>query len=91
MDVIRMDPKLEFLPKPAKIRATAAKFERGQIRKATRQHYVAPDNSAEVDENENPLPQNYQPTGRFGPPKHIGMRRHVEIPLESRWREEGSA
>ena len=79
------------MPKPAKIQATAAVFDRGQIREATKKHYVAPDNSVEVDEDENPLPKNFQPTGRFGPPRHIGMRRHVEIPEESRWREEESA
>lgn len=78
------------MPKPAKIHSTAAKYERGQIRKVTKQHYRAPDNSVEVDKDENPLPEHFQPTGRFGPPKHIGMRRYVEIPEESRWREEES-
>lgn len=77
------------MPKPAKkFIAKQAKFERGQIRRVTAEKFEAPDNSLEVDADGKPLPQNFQPTGRFGPPRHLGMRRHVEIPEGSRWNDE---
>lgn len=61
-----------------------------QIRKVTKQHYVAPDNTIEhdVDEDGEVLAtnaQNYRPTGRFGAPRHLGMRRHVEVPESEKW------
>jgi hypothetical protein len=49
---------------------------------------VAPDNSQEVDEQNQPILKNFQPSGKFGSPKHVGMRYYVDIPEEDRWHDE---
>ena len=79
------DEQRANMPKPAK--KTAVKdydYERGQIRRVTASYYVAPDNSQEVDVEGKPILAHYRPTGKFGDPRHIGMRRYVEVPPESR-------
>lgn len=73
------------MPKPAKRIRFTAKQKReilGQIREVTDKHYVAPDNSLEVK------PEDFQPEGRFGTPRHVGMRYYVDIPEGLRWRDE---
>jgi hypothetical protein len=73
---------LHVVPDPEpKIEKTAAIRKLG-IKGITAAHYQPVDNSAEVDDNGMPQPQNYRPTGRFGDPHHIGMRRHLHIPDE---------
>lgn len=82
------------MPKPAKkylsdrIDKTAARTYdrqvRGQIRQVTATHFEPVDNSIEDQDR----PQDFRPTGRFGPPRHVGMRAHVHIPDELRWRED---
>jgi hypothetical protein len=79
------DEQRDRMPKPAKrIRLTAQQKRRilGQIREVTDKHYVPPDNSQESK------PEHHQPQGKFGTPKHVGMRYHVDIPEEDRWRDE---
>lgn len=80
------DEQRDGMPKPAKKRAPALAKNAVQtgIREATRKHYTAPDNSIEDLHDDNgdvvkARPENYRPTGKFGPPRHIGMRRHVAI------------
>jgi hypothetical protein len=46
------------------------------IREVAARHYQEPDNSQEKDKS------HYQPTGKFGPPKVLGMRRFLQIPDE---------
>jgi hypothetical protein len=65
------DEQRAGMPKPAMLKAGLDR--RKGIREATREHYVAPDNSEETN------PQHHRPVGRFGNPRHIAMRRHVEI------------
>jgi hypothetical protein len=65
------DEQRQGMPKPAH---KTAKLKVG-IREATRKHYVAPDNSEENQER----PEDFRPTGKFGDPSHIGMRRYVEV------------
>ena len=82
------------MPKPArrylsqKISKTAqADYDRrvrGQIRDVTAKHYEAPDNSEEDPSR----PQDWQPTGRFGGPRHVGMRVHVQVPNSLKWDDE---
>lgn len=76
------------MPKPAK-KVAGFKYVRGQIRALARELYEEPDNSQEVIEIDGvPVkqPQNFQPHGKlFGPPKHVGMRRYVEIADQERW------
>jgi len=63
----------ERMPK-ASLRTEAVK--KLGIRDVTEKYHVEPNNSLETD------PRDFQPTGRFGSPKHIGMRRHLVIPDE---------
>lgn len=74
------------MPKPAGYRS----FRPGQIRQAMREHYAPPDNTIEDQRHEDgsvtPRPENYRPSGLYGPPRHVGMRRYVQIPDEDRWR-----
>lgn len=83
------------MPKPARrIPKTAGyrTFRPGQIRQAVREHYEPPDNTIEDQRHEDgsvtPRPENYRPTGLYGPPRHVGMRRYVQVPDEDRWRAE---
>jgi hypothetical protein len=84
------DEQRANMPKPAK-RVTGAKIPgtiRVGIRQATTANYEPPDNSIEDvrgDDGEvvETRPQNYRPTGKFGTPHHVGMRRYVEIAKEA--------
>jgi hypothetical protein len=86
------DEQRSGMPKPAKLAKHAVKLG---IREATRKHYEAPDNSIEDTQNDDGSvtrrPENYRPTGRFGPPQHVGMRRHVEIDERAKAPREESA
>jgi hypothetical protein len=63
------------MPKPPKKNAALLrKIGRAQMLKVAYEHYRVPDNSKEKS------PQHYQPTGKFGMPKHVGMRRYLNIP-----------
>lgn len=73
------DEQRDRMPKPASLAKEAAfDYEYGQIREATLKHYEPPNNEIEDQSR----PQDFRPTGKFGPPKHVGMRRHVHIPRE---------
>jgi hypothetical protein len=76
------DEQRDRMPKPAALKKEAGfSYQYGQVREATVKHYEAPDN-----EIENPdRPQDFRPTGKFGSPKHVGMRRHVHVPPAERW------
>lgn len=50
------------------------------IRKVTSQYFEAPDNTEE------PNPTNWQPTGKFGKPKHIGMTKYLDIPEKYKYK-----
>jgi hypothetical protein len=81
------------MPKPAVKKIANYAYERGQIRKAVREHYVPPDNSIEdVKDPESgevtPNPQNYRPSGLYGDPKHVSMRRYVRVEDSEKWRKE---
>lgn len=65
------DEQRQGMPKPAMLKQGSV--VRKGIREATREHYEAPDNSQENN------PQHYRPTGKFGSPRHLGMRRYVEV------------
>lgn len=90
------DEQRSTMPKPAKRLAKFAVNEErifGQIREATAQNYEAPDNSIEerdpvTGEQRTARLEDYRPTGAFGDPRHVGMRRYVDIPEDVRWREE---
>jgi hypothetical protein len=78
------------MPKPAK-KIAGFKYRRGQIREATLKHYAAPDNSIEdvvTDEGVTPRPENYRPQGLYGNPRHVGMRRYVQIDRKEQWKPE---
>jgi hypothetical protein len=88
------DEQRANMPKPAKrylsqkISKTAqADYDRRirhQIREITAKHYEEPDNSEEDPSR----PQDWQPTGRFGGPRHVGMRVHVQVPNALKWDDE---
>lgn len=64
---------------------------RPQIRTATAHNYEPPPlyKTAAEDGSETPdAPEHQLPRGRFGAPRHIGMRRHVEVPQDQRWNDE---
>lgn len=63
------------MPKPAKLKRAKAIRKLG-IRAVTASRWEAPDNSQESDKS------HYQPTGKFGAPRVIGMRRYLPIPDE---------
>jgi hypothetical protein len=73
------DEQRKNMPKPAALKPQPYRYERGQVRQAALDYYQAPDNEREIK------PEHYQPTGKFGDPKHLGMRRHVLVPDESQW------
>lgn len=81
------DEQRANMPKPARRRVVTGARIPGTIkigiREATKEHYEAVDNSIEdvthEDGSVTKRPENYRPTGKFGDPSHIGMRRHVEI------------
>lgn len=78
------DEQRAGMPKPAfRVQAVVKKG----IREATREHYVPVDNSDEDPER----PEHFRPTGKFGAPAHIGMRRHVVIADEAKWNEEDAS
>lgn len=68
------------MPKAASIQKTAAPLKPFGIMAVTAQRYVAPDNSGEDQER----PRDFQPTGKFAAPKHVGMSRYLAeiIPAE---------
>jgi len=82
------------MPKPAVKKVAKYVYERGQIRKVTKKHYRAPDNSIEdvrdpeTGEVIQRNPENYRPHGLYGDPKHVGMRRHVVVDTSERWKKE---
>jgi hypothetical protein len=87
------DEQRANMPKPASRKRVTGKKIPGTIkvgiRQATRENYVPPDNSIEdVHDEDGELvrarPENYRPTGKFGPPAHLGMRRYVEIDEEAK-------
>lgn len=59
-------------PRGSKLRTKA--IRKLGIRNVTASHWEEPDNSIETN------PAHFQPTGRYGKPKHIGMRRYIKIP-----------
>jgi hypothetical protein len=67
--------------KAAAVQKTAAIRKLG-IREATLENYQPPDNSEEEN------PRDYRPSGKFGDPHHIGMRRHLAIPEDVKLRED---
>jgi hypothetical protein len=72
------------MPKPAKRKDELDPYDQfrarhfGQVKQAAREYFTAPDNSEEVS------PSQYYPSGRFGDPRHIGMRAYVDVPEEYR-------
>lgn len=70
------EQKKRMPKKSANLRKISKQVGRLQIRQATRRHYEAPDNTIEKDKS------HHRPTGKFGPPKHIGMRHYLDIPSE---------
>jgi hypothetical protein len=94
------DEQRAGMPKPAKRkrRVTGKKIPgtiKVGIREATAAHYQPPDNSIEdVRDDDGELvrarPENYRPTGKFGPPAHLGMRRHVVIAEEAKSKPRGA-
>lgn len=79
------DEQRATMPKPARRRVTAEHIPgavKKGIREATAEHYVAPDNSIEDQDR----PQDFRPTGKFGDPAVVGMRRHVVIAEEAKSR-----
>jgi hypothetical protein len=64
------------------IKKIAKQVGRLQIRQATKRYYVAPDNSQERS------PQDWRPTGKFGAPKHLGMRHFLDIPEDLKYRKD---
>lgn len=87
------DEQRASMPKPASRKVASFRYRYGQIRHAIAAHYVPPDNSIEDLHDEEtgtvtPRPQNYRPTGLYGPPRHIGMRRYVEVHPDEKWKPE---
>lgn len=81
------DEQRQGMPKPAGLQRYA-NYQPGQMREVVAEHFQPPDNSLEVNENNEPILENYRPTGRFGGPKHVGMRRHVRPSNVGEGREE---
>jgi hypothetical protein len=83
------DEQRSGMPKPAKRRVTAERIPgtvRVGIREATRQNFTPVDNSAEDQER----PEHFRPTGKFGDPAVVGMRRYVVIDDDAKARDEAS-
>jgi hypothetical protein len=80
------DEQRSGMPKPAKRRVTGERIPgtiRVGIRQATAENFVPVDNSIENQER----PQDFRPTGKFGDPKHRGMRRYVVIDEDAKSRD----
>jgi hypothetical protein len=77
------DEQRAGMPKPAHRKEAAYQYKYGQIKTAIADHYEAPDNSIEDPTK----PETFRPTGRFGSPRHVGMRRHVHVAKAERWDE----
>lgn len=56
------------MPKPAALFRQASK-----MKEITAEHFIEPDNAGETD------PAKVHPRGRFGDPKHVGMRRYAGV------------
>lgn len=87
------DEQRASMPKPAARKVAGFRYRYGQIRQAIARHYVPPDNSIEDvrDEETGTVtrnPENYRPTGLYGPPRHVGMRRYVEVEPGEKWKPE---
>lgn len=78
------DEQRAAMPKPA--HKVANYRVPSQIRRVTAEHYTPPDNSIEDPDR----PEHFRPTGRFGHPSHIGMRRHITVPESEKWDPERS-
>lgn len=72
--LLELSPEENVMIERPKLRTKAIK--KLGIKAATRDHYEAPDNSRES------RLQDHRPSGKFGPPKHIGMRRYLNVPDE---------
>lgn len=75
------DEQRKRMPKPAKKIDPYEQFfkdRRNMVREATRSYYVPFENDPEA-----PLKERY-PNGRFGDPKHIGMRQYIQVDDEYR-------
>jgi hypothetical protein len=81
------DEQRQGMPKPAGLQRYA-NYQPGQMRKVVAEHFQPPDNSLEVNANNEPILEHYRPTGRFGPPRHVGLRRHVRPSNADEGREE---
>lgn len=87
------DEQRDGMPKPASRKLKRVTGERipgtikKGIREATRENFVPVDNSGEDQDR----PEHFRPTGKFGDPRHVGMRRHVEIDDKAKWEEEETA
>ena len=66
------------MPKDSALHKSAAPLPKFGIRRVTAQRYVEPDNSEEE------RPRDFQPSGRFGAPRHVGMSYYLadDIPDE---------
>jgi hypothetical protein len=87
------DEQRASMPKPASRKVAGFRYRYGQIRHAIAAHYSPPDNSIEDVHDEETgtvikRPENYRPTGLYGPPRHIGMRRYVEVDPGEKWKPE---
>lgn len=54
-------------------------YDKGQVREATQVFYEPPNNEIESK------PEDYRPSGKFGDPRHLGMRRHAVVDKEEQW------
>jgi hypothetical protein len=76
------DEQRDGMPKPANLQRYA-NYRPGRMSEIVSEHYVAPDNSLEVDPDGNQLLEHFQPHGKFGGPRHVGLRRHVKPYVEA--------
>ena len=61
---------------------TASEKFATQMPEIVAEHYVPVDNTQETR-----LDHHY-PEGKFGDVRHVGMRRHVQVPEDMRWKPE---
>lgn len=70
-DLLKLD---EEITKPRPRQTRTASIKKLGIKKVAEEHYVEPDDSREAEL------RHHRPKGKFGMPKHVGMRRYLNIP-----------
>jgi hypothetical protein len=81
------------MPKPASRKVAKISYRYGQIRQVIATRHKAPDNS--IEDTTDPETgeiikhlEHHRPSGLYGDPRHVGLRRYVDVDASAKWNPE---